>query len=82
MIRNYYETIANIDPAYNENNPSGEGLINGRGLNINSWSKSWEWRSPRSALAARERSGYYYGVKIGSSRPLAKSQQAENNHEI
>ncbi len=34
----HYETITNIDPAYNENNPhaSGEGLINCHGLNINS----------------------------------------------
>jgi hypothetical protein len=28
------------------------------------------------------KSSYYYGVKIGISGPLAKSQQAENNHEI
>ena len=31
-----YATIANIDLAYNEINPSGKGLINSRGLNINS----------------------------------------------
>jgi hypothetical protein len=36
----------------------------------------------RSALAAQERSGYYHGVRIRILRPLAKSQQAENNHEI